>query len=273
MDLVASVRKEGSRGGRDAFKWSDVKDSSHRENYLGHSLMAPVGRWQQGRDLSWYAKHNDEDSADAVKKEKEAELQRIKEAEQEAMARALGLPVAPKSATGANATAVSGRDVEKLIKESTSDANETEAEIPKGIGFGGYNGLKHAGDDANADRLEAVGMSNDTKRKEPREKRSDDVEINRRRDRPRDRSRERGRFHDRKERSHRYENGHDRHERRRYRPRSPTHARERRRSRSRDRDRRRTEDYRRSRRERSRSPENREDDRRRADNNGYRRRR
>ncbi|KMP09542.1 multiple myeloma tumor-associated protein 2 [Coccidioides immitis RMSCC 3703] len=184
MDLVASVRKEGSRGGRDAFKWSDVKDSSHRENYLGHSLMAPVGRWQQGRDLSWYAKHNDEDSADAVKNEKEAELQRIKEAEQEAMARALGLPVAPKSATGANATAVSGRDVEKLIKESTGDANETEAELPKGIGFGGYNGLKHAGDDANADRLEAVGMSNDTKRKEPREKRSDDVEINRRRDRP-----------------------------------------------------------------------------------------
>ncbi|KAJ5674685.1 uncharacterized protein N7477_004619 [Penicillium maclennaniae] len=55
MDLVAGVRKEGSRanmtfpisGGRTEFKWSDVKDSSHRENYLGHSLMAPVGRWQQ----------------------------------------------------------------------------------------------------------------------------------------------------------------------------------------------------------------------------------
>ena len=40
MDLVAGVRKEGSRGGRDSFKWEDVKDDQHRENYLGHSLMA-----------------------------------------------------------------------------------------------------------------------------------------------------------------------------------------------------------------------------------------
>lgn len=27
-------------GGRDAFKWDDVKDNQHRENYLGHSLKA-----------------------------------------------------------------------------------------------------------------------------------------------------------------------------------------------------------------------------------------
>ena len=29
-----------SRGGRGDFKWEDVKDDQHRENYLGHSLMA-----------------------------------------------------------------------------------------------------------------------------------------------------------------------------------------------------------------------------------------
>jgi hypothetical protein len=57
MDLVQTVRKEGSRyvshhqpspditntlcsGGRADFKWEDVKNDSHRENYLGHSLMA-----------------------------------------------------------------------------------------------------------------------------------------------------------------------------------------------------------------------------------------
>lgn len=41
-------RVGGTRGGQDQFKWDDVKDDAHRENYLGHSLLAPVGRWQRG---------------------------------------------------------------------------------------------------------------------------------------------------------------------------------------------------------------------------------
>ncbi|CAN0133479.1 unnamed protein product [Ectocarpus sp. 13 AM-2016] len=41
-------RVGGTRGGQDQFKWEDVKGDVHRENYLGHSLLAPVGRWQRG---------------------------------------------------------------------------------------------------------------------------------------------------------------------------------------------------------------------------------
>ncbi|KAF1814626.1 hypothetical protein P152DRAFT_456897 [Eremomyces bilateralis CBS 781.70] len=40
MDLLQTIRKEGSRGGRAEFKWEDVKNDAQRENYLGHSLMA-----------------------------------------------------------------------------------------------------------------------------------------------------------------------------------------------------------------------------------------
>ncbi|KAI0517660.1 kinase phosphorylation protein-domain-containing protein [Xylaria bambusicola] len=113
MDLVSGIRKTGSRGGVN-FNWEDVTTSAHRENYLGHSLKAPVGRWQKGRDLNWYAKADATDAASdetpeqQAARERKEELKKIKEAEEDALARALGLPVAPRNVTGANAVDVGG---------------------------------------------------------------------------------------------------------------------------------------------------------------------
>ncbi|KAJ3356945.1 hypothetical protein GGF32_001258 [Allomyces javanicus] len=80
----------GNRGGRDRFSWEEVKNDKHRENYLGHSVMAPVGRWQKGRDLTWYAKAGTTE-AEAAEAARVEELRRIKAAEQDAMMVALGL--------------------------------------------------------------------------------------------------------------------------------------------------------------------------------------
>nr|XP_004611562.1 unnamed protein product [Sorex araneus] len=78
----------GVRGGQDQFSWEDVKTDKQRENYLGNSLMAPVGRWQKGRDLTWYAKGR----ADGAGLSREQELAAVKQAEQEALIGAARAP-------------------------------------------------------------------------------------------------------------------------------------------------------------------------------------
>ncbi|MCJ1299632.1 hypothetical protein MMC08_002424 [Hypocenomyce scalaris] len=137
MDLVAGVRKEGSRGGRASFKWEDVKDDQHRENYLGHSLMAPVGRWQKNKDLGWYAKGDSSQAAQDAAAARAEEIRRIKEAEQDALSAALGFAPVERS-MGNNVGGVGKGEVEKAIRETA----EGEEEGGKGVGFGAFGGGK-----------------------------------------------------------------------------------------------------------------------------------
>ncbi|OBT67175.1 hypothetical protein VE03_02643 [Pseudogymnoascus sp. 23342-1-I1] len=231
MDLVSSIRKEGSRGGVD-FKWSDVESSTRRENYLGHSLMAPVGRWQKNRDLNWYAKADDapagEGETEEEKKQRlrKEEIKAIKEAEEDALARALGLPVKER-VSDANATPVGQREISKVVQDVDAD-QETEGQGRFGgfVGAVGDNDQKLVlddGMDGGAPGGLAGGGEHNSRRDDDRShrRRGDDDEDRRprhrhrhhhsRRDRPRSSSRDY-----RHERSDRY-----RHRERTERSRSP----------------------------------------------------
>ena len=127
MDLLQTVRKEGSRGGRAEFKWDDVKNDHQRENYLGHSLMAPVGRWQKGKDLNWYARAEGDQEGKSEAELRKEEMRRVKEAEEEAMAKALGYELPPKKAENPNEVALGERkSVQETVRESLGDVNGIE---------------------------------------------------------------------------------------------------------------------------------------------------
>lgn len=68
------------------FSWEDVKSDKFRENYLGNSLMAPVGRWMKGKDLTWYSRGKRMLSTEQARRE---ELDAVKREEEQAMMAAL----------------------------------------------------------------------------------------------------------------------------------------------------------------------------------------
>ncbi|XP_033097304.1 multiple myeloma tumor-associated protein 2 homolog [Anneissia japonica] len=119
----------GNRGGSDQFKWDDVKTDKHREFYLGHSVKAPVGRWQEGKDLTWYAKDKN-DKQSTLKKEFDS----VRNAEKEAMMIALG-QMPPKTSNNESNTAkqcaYKPQHEHKLNKESSEGKQSSKKKKKK----------------------------------------------------------------------------------------------------------------------------------------------
>ncbi|XP_062191999.1 uncharacterized protein LOC133895587 [Phragmites australis] len=131
----------GVRGGRDQFKWDDVKVDKHRENYIGHSVKAAVGRWQKGKDLFWYTRDKKSDTEDALKEE----IRRVKEEEEQAMREALGL--APKRSNRPQGNRLDKHEYAELIKRGSTaeDLGAGHAEAAQVQGLGLYKAPREEG--------------------------------------------------------------------------------------------------------------------------------
>uniref|UniRef100_A0A3Q2YEE6 Chromosome 1 open reading frame 35 n=1 Tax=Hippocampus comes TaxID=109280 RepID=A0A3Q2YEE6_HIPCM len=126
--MFGSSRAGGVRGGQDQFNWDDVKVDKHRENYLGNSLMAPVGRWQKGKDLTWYAKDKT-----GRARTKEEELAAVKAAEHDALMAALGHKVIKRQPTG-----LTKEDLADMCRREDDDGEEKNVDRLSGLGSSRY---------------------------------------------------------------------------------------------------------------------------------------
>ena len=117
------------RGGKDQFTWDSVKSDKDRECYLGHSLMAPVGRWQNGKDLTWYAKDSDKTSKVSAATQ---EFLKAKEMEEKALMAALGYKVVEKPPTEEQPkNDDEERESRKSSKKSRKHASSSDDESEK----------------------------------------------------------------------------------------------------------------------------------------------
>ncbi|EJD55521.1 hypothetical protein AURDEDRAFT_155763 [Auricularia subglabra TFB-10046 SS5] len=124
MDVFDGPIRGGTRGGAAEFKWTDVSADKDRENYLGHSINAPTGRWQKNKDIHWYNRDEKQSELDRLE-----EIRRIKEAEADILAIQLGFKPAPKPGEVSNVPVTAIPLPESSSSSAAAILPPTEAEV------------------------------------------------------------------------------------------------------------------------------------------------